>query len=465
METRSSRSPLLVPAGARKHRGESFSSASTDGAEDVDNLDGPTFEVELASNPAYSEAEKSPDDNDVFEHVGRRRSTRWFSRHRQVTQANRQCMGRYYLIYCIFCLVLTGVLLAVAVWECMVPKKEARFWRRELRVWEETAEAFVGAALCTETFAVLLHMGPLAFFRDRWRLLDSMIASLTMLCGVFFVLRRAVHGAQRVIEDVDVPILALRFALQPVRMISTASMVVRAHRKLNSEAQKTPLEVISVIDPRRHSPLLNSVLTPSLASQVRELLPNSLQHMDWSLAYSPRVHGTSLKTFYRRQAGPNVLVVRDADGGIFGGFATEAWRLESGAYGNFESFVFVVRSGAEEAKALNGAQQASAAAPVTESPLIQEQDPTQGLTLQDAHQGQQVDVFWARLQKGNVIQWSDSHMLGLGHAVVVKEDFLRGTSCDCKSFGSKPLSLAGTDFVIRDFECWHVGIPPCAEDE
>ena len=42
--------------------------------------------------------------------------------------------------------------------------------------------------------------------------------------------------------------------------------------------------------------------------------------------------------------GPNILVVRDAHGGLFGGFAAEPWRPETGAYGfGSEAFVFVCR--------------------------------------------------------------------------------------------------------------------------
>mmetsp|Transcript_67899 Transcript_67899/g.176383 ORF Transcript_67899/g.176383 Transcript_67899/m.176383 type:complete len:115 (+) Transcript_67899:377-721(+) len=71
-----------------------------------------------------------------------------------------------------------------------------------------------------------------------------------------------------------------------------------------------------------------------------------------------------------------------------------------------------------------------------------------------------VDVFWAVPQQGRIIQWSDSKMLGFGDAVVIFDDFLRGSSGECEAFGSTPLSAAGLEFVIRDFECWQVGTSP-----
>ncbi|CAE8660308.1 unnamed protein product, partial [Polarella glacialis] len=116
----------------------------------------------------------------------------------------------------------------------------------------------------------------------------------------------------------------LRFALQPIRMISTASMVVRA-RMLHQEVLTERLEETASVDPRRPC-ALESVLSLDLAAELRDLLPSYLKCLDWQLAYSPKVHGTSMNTFYRQQDGPNILVVRDAHGGLFGGFATEPWK-------------------------------------------------------------------------------------------------------------------------------------------
>ncbi|CAE8603723.1 unnamed protein product, partial [Polarella glacialis] len=131
------------------------------------------------------------------------------------------------------------------------------------------------------------------------RRLDLAVALLTLLCGAFFLFRRVVHHVDTVVEDVDVPILCLRFALQPIRMISTASMVVRA-RMLHQEVLTERLEETAFVDPRRPC-ALESVLSLDLAAELRDLLPSYLKCLDWQLAYSPKVHGTSMNTFYRQQ--------------------------------------------------------------------------------------------------------------------------------------------------------------------
>merc|ERR1712190_231869 len=73
---------------------------------------------------------------------------------------------------------------------------------------------------------------------------------------------------------------------------------------------------------------------------------------------------------------------------------------------------------------------------------------------------QEIDVFWAVPLPGRIIQWSDSNMLGLGRAVSLCDDFLRGSSCACQAYDSPPLSSAGGnggEFIVRSLECWYVG--------
>eukprot|EP00913_Durusdinium_trenchii_P014215 g13341.t1 len=77
--------------------------------------------------------------------------------------------------------------------------------------------------------------------------------------------------------------------------------------------------------------------------------PNGSAYLQWKsswrLAYSLRLHGVSLKTFYRRmqREGPSLLVIQDHQGHVFGGFAASAWRLGDRYYGTGESFVFRFR--------------------------------------------------------------------------------------------------------------------------
>lgn len=353
-----------------------------------------------------------------------------------------------YLIYCSTCLALTCSLLVTTLWMDLAPRQKKRFWRRRLHPWEEAGEALVGAALCTETL-VMCRLQRWAILRDGWRILDAAIACLTLVCCFFFVFRRAYSEIETVLDDLDVPMLVLRFALQPVRMLSTATMVVRAHR-LHQAGRQPMTHSKALVDPRHPESIpLGSALTPSQASALHEFLPTHLRFRQWRLAYSPKVHGTSLSTFYRHQDGPNVLVVRDAQGGLFGGFASEPWRPQVGAYGHSgEALVFQARSetpgdggSASQGDAEVGSEDYKDILGSPESP--------------GAAAG--FDVFWAPPTRGNALQWSDTKMFGFGTALVLCEDFLRGTSGVCEAFGSRPLSPSGTDFIISDFECWHVG--------
>eukprot|EP00812_Abedinium_dasypus_P015661 NODE_930_length_1307_cov_180.139776.p1 GENE.NODE_930_length_1307_cov_180.139776~~NODE_930_length_1307_cov_180.139776.p1 ORF type:complete len:354 (-),score=106.21 NODE_930_length_1307_cov_180.139776:228-1289(-) len=349
---------------------------------------------------------------------------------------------------------------------------------------EEVGEAFIGAALCAEALATMLWVGPRAYMHDSWRSFDALIALLTVVCSVFFLLRRtAVGDEERIVEDIDVPFLALRFALQPLRMVTTATMVVRAHR-LHQAVRPTLDEALPLMDPRRHVPSFSPLLSRRVVEELQSLLPTSLRFLEWELAYSPRVHGTSMRTFYRRQLGPNILIVRDSGGGIFGGFAPEAWRPAKGSYGLGESFVFTVHGDAvathdnsaggsvKAARATKNATDdaeveavveagANAGAEADAEPGNEAEAPLAS-SLSSPPEEPGLDVFWGVAERGRVLQWSDARMLGLGRALVVFEDFIRGTSQECETFGSVPLSScnAGADFLISHFECWHVGCCP-----
>eukprot|EP00811_Abedinium_folium_P036714 NODE_9398_length_1427_cov_4.226154.p1 GENE.NODE_9398_length_1427_cov_4.226154~~NODE_9398_length_1427_cov_4.226154.p1 ORF type:complete len:408 (+),score=148.20 NODE_9398_length_1427_cov_4.226154:183-1226(+) len=89
----------------------------------------------------------------------------------------------------------------------------------------------------------------------------------------------------------------------------------------------------------------STLLTDTLAREFASNLPTALRWLPaWRLAYSPRVHGTSLQAFFRRMAheGPSLLLVQDSAGIVFGGFASMPWHIADRYYGTGESFVFRV---------------------------------------------------------------------------------------------------------------------------
>jgi len=78
-------------------------------------------------------------------------------------------------------------------------------------------------------------------------------------------------------------------------------------------------------------------------------MPPRYRHSKWTLLYSTWRDGISLGTLLRMpdrikqpERSPGILVVKDSNGYVFGGFTTEAWRVSSRYFGTGESFVFQV---------------------------------------------------------------------------------------------------------------------------
>jgi len=159
----------------------------------------------------------------------------------------------------------------------------------------------------------------------------------------------------------------------------------------------------------------SGILTPETAEQLGSMLPLSVRYSPWLLAYSPRKHGVSLQSLYRNLAdkGPSLVVVRDSNGQIFGGFASDTWAPTNKYYGTGESFVFSLA-------------------------------------------GDDVKVYpWAA--RNNFIQYGDDKMIAMGgggdSALVIDGSFLRGSSQKCNTFLNDRLS-SEDDFVVQDIEFW-----------
>jgi len=320
-----------------------------------------------------------------------------------------------YKVYCAACLALSAALLSATL-----VRNDAG--TGQLRLWEEVCDVFLGVMLCGEVVLAWRSKGLQHFTQDTWRLGDALIVALTLVCAVVLIVQRralAVEGLCA-FEGADAVLLGIRFALQPMRLVAVASKTARAVR----DPQELPVQNDLLGDPRRPPRNFESVLSATQAALLREELPAHLRFQDWRLAYAPQLHGVSMRTFFRRQAGANVIVVQDSHGGLFGGFAPEPWRLQASSYGSREAFVF---------KAI-GATDCS-------EEMASESIP---------------QVFRALGEAGLVLQHSDLHHLRLGDAISVSEDFLHGTSRDCQTFGSPTFAQSG-DFVIQHFECWQVG--------
>ncbi|XP_073164182.1 MTOR-associated protein MEAK7 isoform X2 [Lepidochelys kempii] len=76
---------------------------------------------------------------------------------------------------------------------------------------------------------------------------------------------------------------------------------------------------------------------------INSHLPSELQHK-WRLLFSSRVHGESFSQLCGQiiNKGPCILVLKDLDGYIFGGFASESWEVKPQFQGDNRCFLFSI---------------------------------------------------------------------------------------------------------------------------
>lgn len=70
-------------------------------------------------------------------------------------------------------------------------------------------------------------------------------------------------------------------------------------------------------------------------------LPHDLRN-EWRFLFSSQVHGESFSTMLGRitMQGATIIILQDADDHVFGGFASDSWRLGPNFIGNHTSFLF-----------------------------------------------------------------------------------------------------------------------------
>ena len=158
----------------------------------------------------------------------------------------------------------------------------------------------------------------------------------------------------------------------------------------------------------------SDIMTNEQMKSLREALPGMYRTRAWSLAYSTKRDGTSLKSLYRRSSGKGVtvLVVRDSGGAIFGAFCTEAWKVHTRYVGTGESFVFTL-----------------------------------------APEG--TKYSWSGDNDYYMFGAADSLAVGGGsaHAIRLEEDLLQGSSGECETFRSPSLASENM-FRTSRIELW-----------
>ncbi|KAG9474795.1 hypothetical protein GDO78_003319, partial [Eleutherodactylus coqui] len=94
---------------------------------------------------------------------------------------------------------------------------------------------------------------------------------------------------------------------------------------------------------RARAPAFTSLLDLPAVMFLNFHLPSDMQHK-WRLLFSTRLHGESFSQLcgHLVDQGPSLLVVRDAGGFIFGGFASHNWEVKPRFQGDSTCFLFTV---------------------------------------------------------------------------------------------------------------------------
>ena len=160
----------------------------------------------------------------------------------------------------------------------------------------------------------------------------------------------------------------------------------------------------------------SNILTNEHFLQILDYIPPSLKLRNWKLVYSNAKHGTSLNTLYFKcdDIGPNIVVVQDFKGWIFGAYCSDSWSRGKHFYGKGEAFLFTFKNGR-----------------------------------------QITPYLWTG--KNYDFQYADSEGLVVGagdkYGLFVKGDLLSGSSYECDTFDNEVLSYTN-DYDLRFIEIW-----------
>ncbi|XP_043937405.1 MTOR-associated protein MEAK7 [Protopterus annectens] len=85
----------------------------------------------------------------------------------------------------------------------------------------------------------------------------------------------------------------------------------------------------------------SSILDLPSAIYLNSQLPSELQHQ-WRLLFSNRIHGESFSQLCGKivRQGPTIIILKDTDGHIFGGFASHSWEFKPQFQGDSSCFLF-----------------------------------------------------------------------------------------------------------------------------
>ncbi|KAG3121479.1 hypothetical protein PI124_g185 [Phytophthora idaei] len=163
----------------------------------------------------------------------------------------------------------------------------------------------------------------------------------------------------------------------------------------------------------------SSILEIEHIAYIDHALPITSQLCRWYRIYSVEANGSSLETLLilAKKQSPTLLVIKDAEGNVFGGFASDEWHHAFHYYGTGESFLF------------------SFANPSAAGGFVKYQ--------------------WSRKNSYFMLCSDESLIMGGGgnFGLFLDSDLSRGTSGACETFNSPPLTTS-QEFSCIQVELW-----------
>ncbi|KAJ6440884.1 oxidation resistance protein 1 [Purpureocillium lavendulum] len=227
-----------------------------------------------------------------------------------------------------------------------------------------------------------------------------------------------------------------------------------------------PLEPLVLHGYRDSTPASGRLLSSAVAEEIRAMVPERLRIVeDWHLVYSLEQDGASLATLYqkcrqyeRRRVG-FVLVVRDQEGGVFGGYLSEYPHPAPSYFGNGECFLWRASTLASlppppSADTTNLTRHTTLAPPPRPDSASGSGTSTPSESIRfKAFPYSGLNDCYMNCETGYLSVGS-----GGGHYGLWLDDSLDvGHSSRCETFGNEPLSDAGEKFGVLGVELWVMG--------
>ncbi|KAL5597035.1 hypothetical protein BROUX41_006298 [Berkeleyomyces rouxiae] len=255
------------------------------------------------------------------------------------------------------------------------------------------------------------------------------------------------------------------------------------HKRIPSPFQPPPLDPVVLLGYKASTPPSARLLSTALAEEIRIMVPERLKLSEhWRIVYSLEQDGASLATLYNKarayegQRVGFVLVVRDSEGGTFGGYLSEYPRPSPSYFGNGECFlwrasVLVPLPPPPSADTTNAVRATTIASPARQNFLAESSASKTNASAAGPSSRPHTPVDPFESIRFNAFPYSgendycincEAGFLSLGaggghYGLWIDNALERGRSSLCDTFGNEPLSDEGDKFGILGLELWVVG--------